>query len=575
MRRGASQVGLAVLCVGCSNVLGADFEPESVETHRLSVTLPEHPGGSVGGPSSTGSGRVVSADERIDCGTKCQADYPVATKEVVLEALPDEGSAFAGWHSTSCSNERAPTCTVSLAESAAIEAYFVTNGANLWRFPVNAPAGPNVPNVGIAVRENGESYAFGAFEQKLILPGIELENEGKTDLFLLHLDADGALVPNDSGQASARTIGSTFSELASGLALSNSGPVVIANVTTGEQGTSAEIIPLSEVVIGQANGVIVGYDENLGVRWTAVTQGEGGHTFDFLAVDDDDRSYVLGTTSGTMSIGGKSTEALDEADVVLMRFAANGVPERVENLSGSNPIAVSTLRDSDEILVAAAPAATSGIFESCPPPKFADAQYVARINPLAGTCVDRLTFPPQFQLEQVRTTDDNHVLLIGRLHYGTIEFDPADENAQVDATDGPVHLVVLLDAHLQWVPEESWIQILTGNSKLNATGVGPELVLSWSANSDTLVGGNLVPYQVKHPMTFIALDLRGQMLWHRSFGAVDDSAATQIAWNEPSSTWFLATTIQTTQPLTLDLENVTQPPIPVDGRQTLFGRFAP
>jgi hypothetical protein len=132
-----------------------------------------------------------------------------------------------------------------------------------------------------------------------------------------------------------------------------------------------------------------------------------------------------------------------------------------------------------------------------------------------------------------------------------------------------------LRSDLQWVPGESWLQIVYGASKLGAAGVGREIVLSLSANTDTSIGDVAVPYHAKRPMIFVALGLDGQLLWYRGFGDVEDSAASQITWHEPSSTWFVASTIQSTQPITLDLETVTQPPVPFEGRTALFGRFAP
>ena len=72
--------------------------------------------------SGLGSGTVVSTNNDIDCGATCQAKYK-KTETVVLKAIPDSGSFFAGW-TGACKG--VGECTVVVSEDITVGAIFET-----------------------------------------------------------------------------------------------------------------------------------------------------------------------------------------------------------------------------------------------------------------------------------------------------------------------------------------------------------------------------------------------------------------------------------------------------------------
>lgn len=71
--------------------------------------------------SGTGEGAVTSEPAGIDCGTACEAEYN-AGEEVTLTAVPDPGSAFAGWSGGGC-NGTSP-CHLTIGGSTEVSAEF-------------------------------------------------------------------------------------------------------------------------------------------------------------------------------------------------------------------------------------------------------------------------------------------------------------------------------------------------------------------------------------------------------------------------------------------------------------------
>jgi bacillolysin len=72
----------------------------------------------------SGAGRVVSLPVGIDCGTRCRARYLKGTR-ITLNAVPDPGSAFAGW-SGACRGQ--VECTVDLRKNLKVTAHFAAPG---------------------------------------------------------------------------------------------------------------------------------------------------------------------------------------------------------------------------------------------------------------------------------------------------------------------------------------------------------------------------------------------------------------------------------------------------------------
>lgn len=72
--------------------------------------------------SGRGTGAVVSTPHDIDCGSTCQAKYK-KTEKVVLKAIPDSGSFFAGWTGP-CKG--VGECTVSVKDDITVGAVFDT-----------------------------------------------------------------------------------------------------------------------------------------------------------------------------------------------------------------------------------------------------------------------------------------------------------------------------------------------------------------------------------------------------------------------------------------------------------------
>ncbi len=71
--------------------------------------------------AGSGSGTVASYPAGINCGAVCTKDF-VSGTDVTLTAMPDSGSAFAGWSGSGCSGPGA--CTVSMTEARDVTATF-------------------------------------------------------------------------------------------------------------------------------------------------------------------------------------------------------------------------------------------------------------------------------------------------------------------------------------------------------------------------------------------------------------------------------------------------------------------
>ncbi|MBK9032522.1 MAG: hypothetical protein IPL61_14630 [Myxococcales bacterium] len=75
--------------------------------------------------AGTSTGTVTSNPPGIACGADCTEVY-VATTPVVLTAVPDANTTFAGWSGGGCSGA-APTCTITISTAATVTATFNTN----------------------------------------------------------------------------------------------------------------------------------------------------------------------------------------------------------------------------------------------------------------------------------------------------------------------------------------------------------------------------------------------------------------------------------------------------------------
>ncbi len=71
--------------------------------------------------AGTGTGTVTSSPAGINCGTTCNASFPLGT-QVTLTATPSANSTFAGWTGGNCSTS--PSCVVTLTASENVTATF-------------------------------------------------------------------------------------------------------------------------------------------------------------------------------------------------------------------------------------------------------------------------------------------------------------------------------------------------------------------------------------------------------------------------------------------------------------------
>lgn len=107
---GDSKAGSAEIYAGQTTVL--DFQFAQVATWTLNV-----------GKTGSGAGTVTSNPSGIDCGSSCSAQFAQGMA-VVLTAVADTGSAFAGWSGGGCSGSG--TCTMKLTADTTVSAEFVT-----------------------------------------------------------------------------------------------------------------------------------------------------------------------------------------------------------------------------------------------------------------------------------------------------------------------------------------------------------------------------------------------------------------------------------------------------------------
>ena len=101
--------GRCTLRMNADHLAGAEFSGVSMPT--LSVST-----------AGSGTGTVVSADHKIDCGSTCSASF-LEGSVVALTALPSSDSTFAGWSGGGCSGA-APVCKVAIGSTQNVTASF-------------------------------------------------------------------------------------------------------------------------------------------------------------------------------------------------------------------------------------------------------------------------------------------------------------------------------------------------------------------------------------------------------------------------------------------------------------------
>ncbi len=139
--------GPCVVTLGGNRSVTAVFQDGSVPPP---VVLSVSTGGS-------GSGRVRSDDQAINCPGTCSQSYAPDTS-VTLTASPAQGSVFAGWQGGSCSGTG--PCSLTLAASTSVSALFQLDGdddKDLVPNPIdqcpNTPPGETVDEVGCSVTQ--------------------------------------------------------------------------------------------------------------------------------------------------------------------------------------------------------------------------------------------------------------------------------------------------------------------------------------------------------------------------------------------------------------------------------------
>lgn len=86
---------------------------EAIDSAKLSVTKDSN---------GTGSGTIKSDLLGLNCGAICNRNYPF-NSNVVLTAIADAGSQFAGWGGDWCTGQE-PTCTVTMSQAKDVSARF-------------------------------------------------------------------------------------------------------------------------------------------------------------------------------------------------------------------------------------------------------------------------------------------------------------------------------------------------------------------------------------------------------------------------------------------------------------------
>ena len=74
--------------------------------------------------TGSGTGKVTSSDNAVDCGTKCQASVRIPAT-VTLTATADIGSGFEGWTGACEDQGTAPVCDVLVNLATTVQARFV------------------------------------------------------------------------------------------------------------------------------------------------------------------------------------------------------------------------------------------------------------------------------------------------------------------------------------------------------------------------------------------------------------------------------------------------------------------
>ena len=117
--------------------------------------------------SGAGSGTVISDPAGIDCGPDCQSDrmHVDGGQQVVLEAVPDAGSVFAGWGGGCSDSGAGATCAVVVDADAVATASVTASFARARHTLSVETAGPGGGNVtsspsGIDVGAGQSSFDF-------------------------------------------------------------------------------------------------------------------------------------------------------------------------------------------------------------------------------------------------------------------------------------------------------------------------------------------------------------------------------------------------------------------------------
>ena len=183
--------------------------------------------------SGVGSGTVISDPAGIDCGPACQSDrmHVDAGQQVVLEAVPDVGSVFAGWGGACSDSGVGDTCAVVVDADAVATASVTASFARARHTLSVETAGPGFGNVsssptGIDVGAGQSSFEF----------------EHGTEITL-------SAIPS---------FGSTFADW--GGACSDSEPVCIVTITDDTSVTASFVVAvhtLTVAAIGSGGGNVV------------------------------------------------------------------------------------------------------------------------------------------------------------------------------------------------------------------------------------------------------------------------------------------------------------------------------
>ncbi len=344
---------VALSQAACVQILGDDFEISDGNAAG-GANVSDGPGAGVGGAGTggtasggtgaggvatptltvtvvgSGTGRIVSVPEGIDCPTSCAAQFP-AGASVTLTVEPAADSAFLGW-ADDCSGQAA--CSVTMDADRAVGSTLAVHGERRW---VNQVGNP------------GDDYLLDMVSDpsgNIIVAGtVRVTAGGSPDIFVAKLSAtDGAPIWE-------KVFPTATLESGGAVTVDAQGNVYVGYWVMGSgAGDSIEGFTFQGDLFGNVLVMRLAAADG-SVEWLEEWGGSGQDRPHALGVSGNDL-FIAGETSSITAVFGSFTLGGGIGDAFLTRVnRANGTVLDGRTFGGNNDISDMAVNDSGGVLL--------------------------------------------------------------------------------------------------------------------------------------------------------------------------------------------------------------------------------